>query len=329
MSDNKTMKKIALMAGVPLAVGYMLNRRKIKTINSVKRLGPEFFELDYRDDYYLADFLQKGAGTNRELLDFIASKLLYGYEIKLDPIKNGCTGFVTIDKHDHRLFSHNYDSAHTPVIVTHYRPKKGYASLCMAELGIFGINKDNLPDVKFMSAVSLLALPYFSLDGINEMGLAMSINAFDGRPVKQHQGKTPMVPTAALRAVLDRCADVAEAVAMLKQFDMRSATEKEVSFMLADVMGRVAVIRYEDDKLVVLEQNHFAAAQNEESLETKLKGNENLFDRTGCMKILEEFSMNEEKTATQWSIVYNLNKLDARISIQNDYKTPYYFRLER
>ena len=60
--------------------------------------------------------------------------------------------------------------------------------------------------------------------------------------------------------MLDKCATVDEAIALLEQYDMHSSANSCYHFQIADASGRTVVVEYIDDELSVLEADDATTA---------------------------------------------------------------------
>ena len=103
-----------------------------------------------------------------------------------------------------------------------------------------------------------MAFPYLLMDGMNEKGLSMSVLKLRGDPALQDTGKNKISTTVALRLVLDRAANVDEALELLDQYDMQSSMpDANFHFLLADASGKAVVLEYlPNGKRMVYDQNY-------------------------------------------------------------------------
>ena len=124
------------------------------------------------------------------------------------------------------------------------RPAQGYASISTVNLDFInagGVDISGLPD----SVQAIIAL-YAPLDGMNEKGLAVSVNMIqDSDTIEQNTDKPDITTTTAIRLLLNRAADVEEAIFLLEQYDMHASMGMMVHFAIADADGRsVAAVSY-------------------------------------------------------------------------------------
>lgn len=77
-----------------------------------------------------------------------------------------------------------------------------------------------------------LAAPYAPLDGVNEKGLAVAVLRIGDEPTNQDTGRTDITTTTAIRLMLDKAANVDEALELLAQYDMHSSAGSCYHFQL-------------------------------------------------------------------------------------------------
>ena len=84
---------------------------------------------------------------------------------------------------------------------------------------------------------------YAPLDGMNEKGLAVSVNMIqDSASINQNTGKPDITTTTAIRLLLDKAANVEEALELLRQYDFHSSMGMMVHLALADADGRSVAV---------------------------------------------------------------------------------------
>lgn len=84
---------------------------------------------------------------------------------------------------------------------------------------MMGMRLSSLPD----NIQAMIAM-YAPLDGMNEKGLAVSVNMIqDGAAVSQNTSKPDITTTTAIRLLLNNAADVNEAIELLDQYDTHSS----------------------------------------------------------------------------------------------------------
>lgn len=95
---------------------------------------------------------------------------------------------------------------------------------------------------------------YAPLDGMNEKGLAVSVNMIqDAATIAQDTEKPDITTTTAIRLLLNKAATVDEALELLKQYDLHASFGMMIHFAIADNSGRGVAVEYIDNEMVVSE----------------------------------------------------------------------------
>lgn len=351
---------IALVALAVLAVGGIafMFRGEIATIASIKKVNDyPFYTMTYAGDYGIDEFLEQGGASNdAELIEFVIQHLMKGLPITIELPDLACSTFNAVTPEGDDIFGRNFDLSYSPSMLVRTDPENGYASISMVNLGFLGYGEDKLPDSP-TSSITALAAPYAPLDGMNEAGLAVGVLLIDTDPTNQQTDRVDITTTTAIRLMLDKCATVDEAIALLEQYDMHSSANSCYHFQIADASGRTVVVEYIDDELSVLEANDattagaavegrtYMAATNflltpgdydfgggqdrYEIVMSGLTAADGVVSEGEAMDLLaacaQETHLNSrgEESATQWSVVYNLDDLTATIATGMDYENTY------
>ena len=226
-----------------------------------------FYYMEYNQDYYFDDFIrQGGAKTDQDMKNFLSQKMFNGNKLPTQEIPFGCTSFNYSDSNGKNYHARNYDMYRDAncagVIKTN--PKNGYKSLSNVDFcyfGNYGYNRisqtfnDPLLDKKYEW---WKAAPYFALDGINEKGLAISVNQlYDDPSVNQtdHGQMYDLTTTTMLRNVLDHCDSVDSAIDLLRSVNLHDSISGRYHYQISDVSGKSVVVEYDyqhNDSLVIL-----------------------------------------------------------------------------
>ena len=206
------------------------------------------------------------------------------------------------------------------------------------------IGKNPLEWTSKYGSVVASAYDICSTDGMNEKGLAVSVLKLDGKPTHQRTGKPQITTTAALRLMLDKAANVDEALALLEKYDMNSSMETaNFHFLLSDADGKNVVLEYTIDDMTVIDTNYVAnhylapkmhglghAYDRFAVLDSAVKFKKSIFTPFEAMSLLSLVSQPETEDATsmtQWSVVYNLHDLTAQVAIRRNYDKLFNFTL--
>ena len=309
-----------------------------------------FSTVRYDGDYGFDDFLsQGGASSDGEVVEYLAGNLLSG--LNLGDLLGGIFGCSTIavqSPEGDALFGRNFDWENCEAMVVESHPENGYASLSTVNMDFITQNVGggmvgmalNLDEVKTLAAL------YAPLDGMNEAGLAVSVNMIqDSAAIQQNTDKPDITTTTAIRLLLDKAGNVEEALELLGQYDLHGSMGMMVHFAIADSTGRSAAVEYVDNEMTVIETpvltNFYLAAGEKYGIGTEQSHERydilmNQLEETPQMGMeevrdaLDSVSKDNfgEFESTEWSIVMNLSAGEARYYHRENYNQNYTFRLE-
>lgn len=318
----------------------------IQTYLSIRQVeGTQFYTMEFHGDYGLDQFLEEGATSHYDLIDFLWEGMGPDLPFEVNMGDYGCSTIAATADNGHALMCRNFDMPDTPAMLVWTNPKNGYRSMSMFSLSFLGFSEENLPDTLEEKLATFVA-PYFPLDGVNEKGLAVSVMQVNGGPIVQDTGKPDITTTSAIRMMLDKAATVEEAVSMLAKYDMHSTTDMGYHFMVADARGNSAVVEYVNNEMVVLwnqtvATNFLLAPQDFSSgsgLDRYWTAHE-ILDETGgvvshedAMDLLQACRWEpngQSASTTQWSCVYDLKTRSLDLVLQEDWDNVLSFRLSR
>lgn len=246
----------------------------IKAANSVKKLENGLYSMEFIGDYGFDDFLaQGGAETDKAVADFLIPFLSHGFykaNAKVQTGNFGCSTIYTQDKNGTYFFGRNYDWEECQAMIIHTKPKNGYESISTCCLDFLGFGDNYVPNNSMMERIQSIAAIYVPLDGMNSQGLVVAdLMAGDDTETHQKSGKPALTTTTAIRLLLDKAANVKEAIDLLRQYDMNSSINSAHHLSIADSEGRSVVVEYVDNEMFVTETkvvtNHYLS-------NSKLKG---------------------------------------------------------
>ncbi len=311
-----------------LAVGgWWLFGGIITAANSIEKLEDGLYAMEYCGDYGFADFLaQGGAVSDSEVARFLTSFLSRGFYKMEGNVRTGefgCSTICTQDEQGTVFFGRNYDWAECRSMIVHTRPKDGYESVSTCCLDFLDFGGDYVPDGSMMARIQTLAAIYVPLDGMNEKGLVVAdLMAGDKEETHQNTDKPDLTTTTAIRLLLDRAADVDEAIALLEQYDMNSSIGSAHHLSIADASGKSVVVEYVNGEMLVTQTkvvtNHYLADCDKQGVGSEqshlrfdtLSAHTGPADEKGVRDLLESVAQkNYPQTEgsyekTMWSIVY-------------------------
>ncbi|MCQ2145445.1 MAG: linear amide C-N hydrolase [Bacteroidales bacterium] len=236
-------------------------RASVESITAVEGSDGHLFEMNYTADYKLPEMMKEGCGSLPESLLLLYKNLLPESRILLQNASTqgvGCSTFSSASSDGGYVLGRNYDY---PVkgnyyVVVHTAPEHGYKSVGIADVSALLADPD--PENPFSTVRNqemTIFAPFSILDGINEKGLMGSFMQLEFEATMQDRGRTPMLSNWMLRVVLDNCATVDEAIAMMDRFDVRSIFQNEdmdLHYIYADANGDRVIIEYVDNEMHVL-----------------------------------------------------------------------------
>ena len=328
----------------------------IKALRSFRKIPDiPIYSLDYTADYQLERLLSMGCGTDTEFAANVCKILLNGLPVKIRP-EGACSTFVAATPEDDRIFARNFDYKTSMAMLVKAVPKNGYRSFALSNLGHIGFDQNNLPEKNLINRFKTLASVYSPIDGMNEKGFAVAVNTAVEQITHQDTGKPKVMTTLAVRMLLDNAADVEEGIKILKSVDMNSSGKIGYHFQMADRKGNSAVIEYLDNKMVVIRKEiedqyfcltNFTLSTDEkngtgkerfEIMQNGLKESNSIMSETEAMNLLNKAQMDGHKyyepghmyydSKTQWSVIYNLSKCTATISVGSDFSKSFKVNLK-
>ncbi len=330
------------------AGGERVNR--ITPTSEIQELEEGLSAVRYDGDSGFDEFLaQGGASSDREVVEYLANHLLSGMD--LGDLLGGIFGCSTIavqSPEGDALFGRNFDWENCEAMVVEFHPETGYASLSTVNMDFITENVGggmvgmalNLDEVKTLAAL------YAPLDGMNEAGLAVSVNMIqDSAVIEQNTDKPDLTTTTAIRLLLDRAGSVEEALELLDSYDLHSSMGMMVHFAIADSTGRSVAVEYVDKERIVIETpvltNFYLAEGEKQGIGTEQSHERydilmNQLEETPKMGMeevrdaLDSVSKDNfgEFASTEWSVVMNLSAGEARYYHRETYSQNYTFRLE-
>ena len=318
---------ILLLLAVFAAGAWSLFGTFITAANSIEKLEEGLYAMEYTGDYGFDEFLvQGGAASDGEVAGYLVSFLSRGfYKIESDVQTGqfGCSTICVQDEKGNTFFGRNYDWAECRAMIVHTVPENGYESVSTCCLDFLGFSGDYAPDGSIMDRMQTLAAIYVPLDGMNEKGLMVAdLMAGDQEETHQQTEKANLTTTTAIRLLLDRAANVEEAIALLEQYDMNSSIGSAHHFSIADASGKSVVVEYVDGKMLVTQTkvvtNHYLADSEKQGIGSEqshirfdtLSAHTGPADETKVRTLLESVAQkNYPQTQgsyekTMWSIVY-------------------------
>lgn len=299
------------------------------------------YEGDYGFDAFLAN---GGATSDAQVAEFLTQNVLSNTNtIAFEGMSFGCSTISAKDEKGNALFGRNFDWNTCNAMIVQCEPINGYASISTVNtdfIHMSGISLSDIPDL--MQALCFLYAP---LDGMNEKGLAVSVNMIqDLATISQNTDKPDITTTTAIRLLLDRAANVEEAVELLKQYDMHASMGYMMHLALADKDGRSVVIEYINNEMIVTqtpvvtnfylaegEKKGIGTQQSHKRYDTLMEvlSNNKTMDMKRVQEALDSVSKDNFVAfeSTEWSIVFNQSTGEVHYYHRENYQEKYLFYL--
>lgn len=332
---KRTMAIIFILLVLILAITGVMFRQELKILSSLEQREPGVYTMTYYGDYGFDEFLETGAESDKDIETFVTRRLLKGLPIELNAADAGCTSFVSRNENGDVIFGRNFDFTYAPMLQIYTNPDNGYASISTVNLSYAGYSEDNLPSSGIgLNNFLTLAAPYLPFDGMNEKGVCMALLAVPEADAGNTPDKVSLNTTTSIRLVLDKAANVDEAVDLLRQYNIYFSGDVECHYLIADASGKSVLVEYYDGGLQVVEADTeyqiasnfiaynglnigegFSEFERYDAVEAFLTANNNAVTMQECEDILNEIGVVSEEGVNrlQWSVVYNLTNRTGRI----------------
>lgn len=296
------------------------------------------------DDGFEAFLAQGGADSDAAVTRFLAGQLSANIQLWSDA--PGCSTLVAPGVSGGALFGRNFDWQSCDALVVTSRPAVGYASISTVNLGFLGQAGAGQNGAFGQNDAKVMAALYAPLDGMNEKGLAVSVNMIEDRAaINQDTGKPDLTTTTAIRLLLNKAANVDEAIDLLRQYDMHASMGLMVHFAIGDNTGRGVVVEYVGNQMVVTETpvvtNFYLAEGSKHGIGSQQSHErydiltQTLADHHTMMAeevrdALDSVSKDNfnEFESTEWSAVFQLNTGEAHYYHRENYNNRYTFSLD-
>ena len=320
--------------------GIVLGGRIISMM-SIKHIGSDLYTMNYHQDYYLDEALTSELTTEDQLLNFVCEKMFFGYGVEANLNKYACSAFITPTPGGDYIVGQNFGLGGSDTLSVYTHPKNGYASVSTVSTDIMGVGANS--DIKtddFYGRAIMLAAPYLAVDGMNEKGLFAALLDIDPGEIHTDNGKPDLMTTLAVRLLIDRAANVDEAIKILEQYDIHSVHGVAQHIFIADASGNAAVIEWHRNEMKVIDSKICTNFRmSAKALNNDFSGQCDRFDHISevlatkkentpeeAMGLLEDVKqeMIEYDIFTEWSIVCNLNNFTFDMCVDMDYNNVYH-----
>jgi len=362
---------IAIVCGSLCAV-YQPNDYQKELLKTLQRIdGSSLYVLDYDYDYDIDELMERGVSSTVDMLAYATEHLLKNnddYEFKINEEgKFACSTFNAETPDGDKIFARNFDYYKSPTILVwlhadkYAKPgQKRYASINTVN-GNFLLYTTEITPEPECNRTQLLLAPYACMDGMNSAGLSIAILELDNDPINQDNGKPDMNNSCIVRAVLDTCATVDEAIALFNKYDMHDLIGCQYHYQIADATGKSVVLEYDTDGVMhifaapergdvdytYLTNYYYSYPADHEAQENcmgwdrTLKIEKALSAKDGkvtvpeAMSILDSVHLDEyekgaiAKVVTVWSNIFNQSKGEVTVSVAMDFSKSWTFSIDK
>lgn len=324
---RKRIIRILLVCLLVLVIGLgAILYGPVRTMASLERVDDyPLFVLRYHGNYFFDWFSEHG----------IEWPLFQKFYKMMNP--DACTSFVAMSDPNSVVFARNFDWLHRSSLLLFTNPPGGYASVSMVDLYYLGL--EGMKEIPWKKRFFLLGTPYGIMDGMNEWGVAVSINAVPFKKLPYDPNKPTLISNQIMRAILDHARDVDEAVSLIQKYNPNFPVVCG-HLHIADAYGNSAVIEYVDGRVIVVRNDkpwqvstNFLLSEAKPEVSDRwrydlaceyLLGTEGHITEQDAMKLLQSVKLEQ----TVWSVVYNLSTGAVNIAMGKDYEKIHSFQLK-
>ncbi len=189
---------------------------------------------------------------------------------------------------------------------------------------------------------------------MNEKGVSIAVLTLDSEPTYQQTGKPTITPTLAIRLVLDHAATTAEAVALLREYDMFASgggiitSTSPMPVAMGVSWNTTAMIRPSGGDTprqpppTSTRSTRIGSNPTSETVSTAMAGNADtvlkiLAQQKGCPSpltvwdalraVAQEPDSKDITSNTQWSICFHSSTLSADVALRRHWDNIFCFRL--
>ncbi|NCB94213.1 MAG: linear amide C-N hydrolase [Clostridia bacterium] len=296
-----------------------------------------------------SQFLENGgASSDSEVVQYISSSMLDGAgNLIFQGNPFGCSTIAAQNEESEYLFGRNFDWYNCDALIVEAYPDDEYASISTVNTDFIKQGAGAASALFSVDNIMTIAALYAPIDGMNEKGLAVSVNMIQDQATIEQTSELPdITTTTAVRLLLNQAATVDEAVELLKLYDLHASFGFMIHFAISDANGEHAVIEYVDQEMIVTKTpvvtNFYMAEGDKYGIGTSQSMERydiliQMLDDTPIMSelqirdALESVSKHhyQDGETTEWSAVFNQTKGEAIYYHREDFTKSYHMSLER
>ena len=327
-----------------------------ETLGSIRQIDKNLWTIVYKNSYGLDALLEKGCSSIMDAVLFLQKEVKFPSLVP-NPEHSGfaCSTFNAKTPEGQYIFGRNFDYKEAPCMVCWTAPEKGYRSLAVIDTTFFLHGTKHMTLENSKKKYHTMGAPYMAMDGINEKGFSIAVLEIKSKATKQNTGKKPIITTVAIRAALDKCETVDEAIELFASYDMHDSLFINYHYQFADAYGASAIIEYVDNNVYVIRQekkddclkltNYFLTPGGDnhdgrgmdryDHIEKTLNLKNGALTEDEAMQLLSEVTLNyqhktlKHQVITLWSSVYNCDERSMLLCAGMDYSRKYKFYVDK
>lgn len=308
--------------------------------------GLSVVRFDGKDGF--SQFLENGgASSDSEVVQYISSSMVEGAgNLIFQGNPFGCSTITAQNEDGEYLFGRNFDWYNCDALIVEAHPDDAYASISTINTDFLKQGAGAASALFSADYIMTIAALYAPIDGMNEKGLAVSVNMIQDQATIEQTSELPdITTTTAVRLLLNQAATVDEAVELLQQYDLHASFGFMIHFAISDATGEHVVIEYVDQEMIVTKTpvvtNFYLAegdkygigtSQSMERYEILMKTLEDtpVMSMPQIRDALESVSKHhyQDGETTEWSAVFNQTKGEVVYFHREDFTKSYHISLE-
>lgn len=187
-----------------------------------------------------------------------------------------------------------------------------------------------------------IAALYVPMDGINSAGLCVAdLEVNEGGMPEVDTDKTDLTITTAIRLLLNRAANVQEAIDLLSKYDIHASGHISHHLSISDVFGNAVSIEFTKDGFTVVDTNEVtnfnlnngntaaggeSAKRRYETLCSIYESNNGVLTREQVTDAMKQVSQSGP-SITQWTMVYQVGSPVVDYYFLRDYDKKFEFEI--
>lgn len=321
---------------------------KVTPTETISSVTDNIKTFSYKGDDGLNSFYQNGGASSVNSTLLFLGKNIVKFRSAPDPkLYDACSTIHTQGPNGHWYFGRNFDYSPCNMIIVKNEPTGGYKNITSVDMDFvtekLGSAAKLIPD----DVIKKIAL-WIPLDGMNEKGVAISINMIQDDAIIDQKvaGKTDQICVTAVRTILDRAASVDEALKILAGSNFHTWEGFMVHLAISDPSGKHVAVEWLNDQMYINDtpiMTNFYITPGEKhgigthqsvirfgTLTDTLAKNPNLSatEVRDALASVAKSNFPDDNHTTEWSIVFDQNDLTATYYRQENYKVGYIFSVK-